>query len=341
MPLNEFTERYPNLIERLKQANKNGRIAHGYILTGDQFKTLEKFATSFFQLCACQSPCPDGDACGVCTHCRQIRNELYPHLKAVRPQSKSRQILVDDISELEYFLHLTSGGALRIAAIYDADRMNVQTQNGFLKTLEEPGAHTLIMLITRNPSLLLPTIRSRCQMLGLHDNRIEYELPDAPRLFNALSLLQPRAGAQKATSASEEIVTILAQLRQECEDDAKTYLQELANGADQLEPAQRKRQKDEAEALLESRYRGRRASFLSAIHTWFSQEYIRANGVAPNALPNPEFYAGMDEYLNTVSTPPKLARHSLSLAEKLVETLNYNVDEHLAVDDFCQSVCQK
>ncbi len=338
MPLRDFAERYPALTERLKQAKLNNRIAHGYLLIGDQDELLADFADAFLQLSVCENLQPDGDACGECKSCKQIVNGSYPHGKEIKPQSKSRQIRLEDIYELEHFLHLTSGGATRIATVHSAERMNVQTQNAFLKTLEEPSPNTIIMMMTCTPSLLLPTIRSRCQTIALLDNRVVYDLLEPEQFFRALSLLRPEAGAQAATEAADILIQLLAEIRAVCEAESKSQLAELTASTRELEPAMRKQQKEEAEALLESQYRGKRELFLSAIHTWFGQEYIRANGVDSVILPNKEFY----EELPEAQPPgPREARRSLQLTEKLLETLNYNVDEKLAIDDFCQTLCQK
>ncbi|OVE81128.1 hypothetical protein BVY04_03985 [bacterium M21] len=340
MPLAEFAERYPALTTRLKQAVRTGRVAHGYMLIGDHSERLNHFAIAFLQARVCEQPLADGDGCGRCQSCHQIATATYPHMKVLKPQSKSRQIRVDDIYELEHFLHLTTGGRTRVAVIQDADRMNVQTQNAFLKTLEEPAPNTVIMMLTCNPSLLLATIRSRCQVIALLDNQVSYDLPAPEQLFSTLATLRPKAGALVATGCCDSLINLLADVRAICESEGKAFLQELVAGSRELEPAQRKQQKEEAEALIESQYKGKRQLFLSALHTWFSQEFIRANGIATDSVPNPEFYSYAGEQTAaTLSTTD--ARRSLNLAEKLIETLNYNVDEKLAIDDFCQTLCAK
>lgn len=87
----------------------------------------------------------------------------------LRPQSKSRRIIVgDDGSEvgtiryLERMIHRTTApGGFKLGIIVDAERMNAQAQNAFLKTLEEPPARTLLLLLTAHPAQLLTTIISR------------------------------------------------------------------------------------------------------------------------------------------------------------------------------------
>ena len=107
MTLNSFSDQYPSLTRRLFEARKNGRIAHGYLIVGDQPQKLESFVNAWLQVVLCSSPKENGDACGVCKYCEQISKGHYPFYKEVKPHSKMRQIRVDDILALEHFLHLS------------------------------------------------------------------------------------------------------------------------------------------------------------------------------------------------------------------------------------------
>ncbi|MEP1765056.1 MAG: DNA polymerase III subunit delta' [Sulfitobacter sp.] len=80
----------------------------------------------------------------------------------------SSVIRVDEIRELNRFIHLSAAdGGRRVVIVDDADLMNPNASNALLKMLEEPPARTYFMLITHQPSGLLPTIRSRCRTLAL------------------------------------------------------------------------------------------------------------------------------------------------------------------------------
>ncbi len=365
MPLRDFAERYPALTSRLCQARQNGRVAHAYLLTGDQPEILDDFAAAWLQTCVCESPRDDGDACGQCPSCTQLAGGTYPFLHQVRPRSKARWIRLENIYELEHYLNLTSDSKKRkLALIHDADRMNIQTQNAFLKTLEEPpGKDTIIILVTQNPAMLLPTIRSRCQSIALLGNRIKYEFAEAgqkERFFAALARLQPESGAQAGIFAAEEMLAILEQFQQMAKAEAEEHRKELTRGIKDLEPALKKQIDEEVEAEQKTRYLAYRAQLLSALHTWFAQEYIRASGVKAELLPNPELleYVGMKvcqhvseegeeppaPHSHTPTPPHSLidARRSLQLADELLDTLSkYNVDEKLALEDFCQKVAKK
>jgi DNA polymerase-3 subunit delta' len=86
----------------------------------------------------------------------------------VRNKRFSASIPVDEVRRLRAFLsHTAAGGAWRIVIVDSADDLNPSSANALLKSLEEPPARTLFVLISSQPGRLLPTIRSRCRTLEL------------------------------------------------------------------------------------------------------------------------------------------------------------------------------
>ncbi len=78
------------------------------------------------------------------------------------------EIVIDDVRSISHFLSMTSAeGGWRVVIIDSADEMNRNAANAVLKVLEEPPKKAILLLVTHNPGRLLPTIRSRCRMLGL------------------------------------------------------------------------------------------------------------------------------------------------------------------------------
>jgi DNA polymerase-3 subunit delta' len=81
---------------------------------------------------------------------------------------KKTQIVVDQIRRLNEFLHMSrSYQGYRVVFIYPSEALNINAANSLLKSLEEPADNTVIILLTSQLSTLLPTIKSRCQMLHL------------------------------------------------------------------------------------------------------------------------------------------------------------------------------
>lgn len=144
---------FENLLNRFRESRQAGRLGHAYLLTGSSLESLEKLARALADI-ALEAPAQD-----------------HPDFYWIRPESKSRRITVQQIRTLEKALYLKPFRApIKVAVITAADRMclgQAEPANAFLKTLEEPPASTLLFLVTTSPSLLLPTIISRCLRLDL------------------------------------------------------------------------------------------------------------------------------------------------------------------------------
>jgi DNA polymerase-3 subunit delta' len=171
------------------QARRN-RLPHALLLSGQ--RGLGKFALgeAFVAGLLCEAPLPDGHACGQCLACRWREQGNHPDLRIIQPaalaeasaaatetgsegESKaesskkaSQQITIEQIRSLEEFFNVgTHRGGLRVILLYPAEAMNRNTANALLKTLEEPADQTLFVLVSSEPVRLLPTIRSRCQVV--------------------------------------------------------------------------------------------------------------------------------------------------------------------------------
>lgn len=151
-------------------------VPHALLVCGAEGLGKRAFADAFATALLCQRPRADGSACGDCRACRLVQAGSHPDLVRVnlglRDDGKPRtEIIVEQIRTLSERLGMTSQfGGWQIALIDPADAMNIAAGNALLKTLEEPTAATLIMLIANAPSRLPATIRSRCQ-------RAEFRVP--------------------------------------------------------------------------------------------------------------------------------------------------------------------
>jgi DNA polymerase-3 subunit delta' len=115
-------------------------------------------------LCARQATAP----CGQCAACHRVAALQHPDVSWLRPQEESRQIRIEQVRELSAELSLTShGGGYKVGIITPADALNRFSANALLKTLEEPPARTLLILVAAEPSRLPPTVLSRCQRLRI------------------------------------------------------------------------------------------------------------------------------------------------------------------------------
>jgi DNA polymerase-3 subunit delta' len=146
----------------LAAAYKANRLSHGLLIheaPGAGGDWLAKWAASLV-LCQNVAQAP----CGTCRGCHSVAARQHPDLVVLQPIEESKQIRIEQIRELSDELALTAHqGSYKVAVITPADTLNRFAANALLKTLEEPPARTLIMLVVTQPSRLPATILSRCQ----------------------------------------------------------------------------------------------------------------------------------------------------------------------------------
>lgn len=176
--------------QELLARDEAGRLPHALILTGTPGIGKRQFAQALIESLLCQAP-QEGMACGACSACHWVVATSHPDLKLVEPEQGSKQLKVDQVRELIGFFVKTGQFGRRIGLLAPADTLNRSAQNALLKTLEEPGANALLLLLTDQPSRLLPTVRSRCQVLAL----------PTPPAAEALDWLTPRVGKPELAQA--------------------------------------------------------------------------------------------------------------------------------------------
>ena len=173
MGLSKYAK-YGSAAAKLSSAVKSGIVSHAYICEGNNNIDKIGFAKAFSQALICrQMP---GEGCGRCVECRKIADGNYEDMFIVEPEDTTERktgtnsIKDADVEELQVRLkQIPSAGDHNIAIVSGADSMTIRAQTRFLKTLEEPPAGTVIMLLSENSEELLPTINSRCVNVRLYD----------------------------------------------------------------------------------------------------------------------------------------------------------------------------
>ncbi|MEJ6593507.1 MAG: DNA polymerase III subunit delta' [SAR86 cluster bacterium] len=156
--------------QQIARQYRQDKLPHALLLCGQADLGKRDFANAMAQLLLCRAPIAE-KACGDCPECALIDAGTHPDLRIVQPEGTSKQIKIDQVRSLiEWSGHTAQRNGLKIAIIHPAETMNNATSNALLKCLEEPAGSTLMMLVTRQPARLLPTIRSRCQ-------RVNFALP--------------------------------------------------------------------------------------------------------------------------------------------------------------------
>ena len=256
---------------------------------------------------------------------------MHPLVRIVRPSSKIRTITIDAVRSVEPFLALRAQpGETKLVIVLDADRLTDDSANAFLKTLEEPPPQTLIILISEMPSRLLPTILSRCIRLDLPSMGTHLHLSEAQKRFlPAVRDAMTNLGTDVAALALRaDFQSLMTQLREEITDritsDLKAEAKLIAEGTDIRD--WEARQKDATAAMIETEYLGMRAQVLELISLCLGQAVLLASH-APGVHPVIPELADVAEKEGAVN----LLRR-MRAVEALKKTLNFNVQEALALD---------
>lgn len=167
--------------ERL--AERRARLPHSLLLSGQRGIGKFELARRFAESLLCENLTAIGVACGTCAACGWLAQGNHPDFRLLQPDAlaeeekegeesgrkkASQQITIDQVRALDDFLHVgTHRHGVRVVLINPAEAMNRSTANSLLKSLEEPIASTLFLLVTSESERLLPTIRSRCQSIPI------------------------------------------------------------------------------------------------------------------------------------------------------------------------------
>jgi len=170
--------------QELGQSIDHQKLLHAIMFAGPKDIGKGQLARALAYRILCESPV-DGLACGKCRGCELNKAGTHPDLSLLMPEEGSKAIKVDQVREVTQFLTKTSQqGGYKLVIIEPTEAMNGSSANALLKSLEEPSGNTLLILVCHNPSSVLPTIRSRCQIRLL-------PLPPKEQLINWLSPLLP------------------------------------------------------------------------------------------------------------------------------------------------------
>lgn len=177
---------HEQIIEHLQNAIKTDKVSHAYILDGPDMSGKKMIADAFSMTLECEKK--GTEPCMECHSCKQALGKNQPDIIYLQHE-KPNTISVDDIrSQINNDIGVKPySSPYKVYIVDEAEKMNVQAQNALLKTIEEPPAYAVILLLTNNAEIFLPTILSRCVRLSLKavpDEKIKaylmenYEVPD-------------------------------------------------------------------------------------------------------------------------------------------------------------------
>ncbi|CAI8713729.1 DNA polymerase III subunit delta' [Pseudomonas chlororaphis] len=157
-----MTEAFPWQDELWQQLAGRAQHAHAYLLHGPAGIGKRALAERLMARLLCQHPA-GLDACGQCKSCLLLQAGSHPDNYVLEPEEADKAIKVDQVRDLVSFVVQTAQlGGRKVVLIEPVESMNINASNALLKSLEEPSGDTVLLLVSHQPSRLLPTIKSRC-----------------------------------------------------------------------------------------------------------------------------------------------------------------------------------
>jgi DNA polymerase-3 subunit delta' len=148
--------------KQLKQLEKEiseNQLTHAYFFHGPKDTGKFTVASIFAKILLCPN-----NLCHECRDCKLVKTNSHPDL--IRIADDGQTIRIDDVRALIQKTNLTSQGRRRVVLIENIERMPVEAQNSFLKTLEEPSGDTIFLLTSTQVKKIVPTILSRVRQIG-------------------------------------------------------------------------------------------------------------------------------------------------------------------------------
>jgi len=306
-------------LEFLRRAYEQNRLAHAYLITGAPGSGKETLAA---KLASMVNGTPTED----------VYSAKAREVFIARPESKSRRIVTAQIRELEHALQMrASDGRRKVAIIPDADRLQTEAANAFLKTLEEPPKDSLLLLLSALPEALPETILSRCIAIPLASDGEARSNKEQEKLVKLLQQTsrQTTWSIQSAYRLAQEFQQLLRTVREEVKQETDEALKrEQTRYKDVTDGAWLEEREEYYKALTESLYLQRRAALVETLFAWWTDVLRSRNGVAHRSLlRTEEETAALASRFSTVEILKRIR-----CLEELRDHLNRNIHEALAIE---------
>ncbi|MEY2428449.1 MAG: polymerase subunit delta [Verrucomicrobiota bacterium] len=334
MAFKDFPEQTQG-IQLLQRSLERGRLAHGYLFTGDRLDELEALARTLAKTLNCLRPINRGgapiDCCDQCASCQKIEHANHADVRWVRPESKSRVIVIEQMRDLMQVIHLKPTEAkYKVAGIVAADRMNEKAANAFLKTLEEPPANSILILLTTEPQRMLETILSRCLRVSFAGEGVR---PLGTAQMEWLAAFSDLAAApQKSLLGRYRLMDVLLRKLNEARESIEGALTERSplKQYKDVEKDLAEKWEEELKAAIEAEYRHQRSNLLLILQRWLHDVWLQALELKAEALLNFPALIGTKQVAQRIS--PRDAMENLNIMEQLQRWLGTNVQEALALE---------
>ena len=179
--------------DKFSAARKRNHLPHALLVAGEEGIGKNEFAEKLVKSLLCHQPI-NNQPCEQCNGCKTYSAGSNPDFMEIQVAEDKKQISVDQIRSLSQFIILSrSFSAYRVILLRPVEAMNVNAANSLLKSLEEPADNTVIILLSTTVSQILPTIKSRCQLLSLpnpsQQQALDWLQENAPEIKDAQARL--------------------------------------------------------------------------------------------------------------------------------------------------------
>ena len=302
-----FSKKLEAALANFRRAFEAGRMPHALLVSGHPRGAGGDFAEALLGV--------------IFGETEPAKLRQHVDIQWVEPESKSRQIRVDEqIRPLIEFFGLTSyEGGWKAAVILFADRLNPNAQNALLKTLEEPPPHSLLILVTDVPAALLPTIRSRSQVVDVLQDDRSRDAVWVPVVMDLLRNPPPRQACEMIAWTDR-----MTKPLRELEEMAKAEEAERAEEEDSTKAA-----KEIVEGRVAARMKEMREEILRTIQLWQRDVLARATGTesAPENFPEDEaVIAAQAEGLSFADAAARV-----TVVDEVRELLEHNIKAAVAL----------
>lgn len=304
----------------LTRAHEKGRLAHAYLISGSPGSGKRELASDISSLV---TGTKSADV---------FATPAPPGVYLAEPESKSRRIVVDQVRTLEHALRMRSSeGRRKVAIVTEADRLQPQAANAFLKTLEEPPNDSLLLLLSSIPELLPDTILSRCISVPLIAEEKPEPSAEEKELLELLSAaLNPSgSGVEQAYRVTRGFQLLLAQIRAAIRETNDVALKrDEVRYKNTTDGSWLDEREDYYKALTESQYVRQRARLVETLFLWWSDTLRASTGVSGRELPS---VAKQTESVARKLSVREILRRIRRL-EEMRDQLGRNIQEALVIE---------
>lgn len=260
----------------LRRAHEQDRLGHAYLISGPPGSGKRALAADVASIV-------NG------TKASDVFGTAAREIFVAEPESKSRKIVIEQVRNLEHSLHMQApNGRRKVAIISEADRLQPQAANAFLKTLEEPPANSLLLLLSALPEILPDTILSRCIPIPLAGSTGEASAQDVDLVELLREIATEKTwSVQHAYRLAQSLQRLLSAIRDEIRAaHAEALKREEAQYRTSTDGSWLEEREDYYKALSESHYLDRRARLIETLFIWWSEVLRAKSGVERRDLPN-------------------------------------------------------